>query len=312
MTVYAAGVILWKPSDTGMEVALVHREKYDDWAFAKGKQDPGELLPETAVREVEEETGIKIRLGRKLSVVNYSLSTGEDKEVHYWVSKVPQKAINKSRFTPNDEIAEVRWLTTQKALETLSYQHDRDLLEKVIAFNAANELETRGLIVLRHAMATPRSEWTGEEVKRPLLKEGSAQAKRLLPLLSAYGPKRVVSSPWKRCRDTVMPFVDSRKRVLVERSQLSEYGSAKNPKSTSNVIEDLFADSKNALVCTHRPALPNVLKAISDHAVGSLKLEIEAAKTLQPADFLVLRLSLDKKPRVLSTEYVSLESGLSR
>ncbi|MGA1023953.1 MAG: NUDIX hydrolase, partial [Aquiluna sp.] len=68
MTVYAAGVICWREAGKDIEVLLVHREQYDDWGFPKGKQDKGELLQETAVREVEEEAGIKVRLGRKLDV----------------------------------------------------------------------------------------------------------------------------------------------------------------------------------------------------------------------------------------------------
>lgn len=312
MKVYAAGVVLWTLGKAGMEFALVHRDIYDDWAFAKGKQDPGELLPETAVREVYEETGLRIRLGRKLAVLNYPLADGSDKEVHYWASKVPQKTINATRFESNSEISEVAWFTQDQVLEKLSYPRDKELVNQVIALAKKNELETRGLIVLRHAKATPRSEWSGEEVRRPLLPEGVTQAQRLIPLLQAYGPKRIVSSPWKRCTDTVRPFALSRKQAIIGRSQLSEYGNLKNPKSTKNAIEDIFEKSKNVAICTHRPALPNVLEAIAQHAHGSLKEEIAAARALKPADFLVLRLSLEKKPRVLTSEYVSLEDQTAR
>jgi 8-oxo-dGTP pyrophosphatase MutT (NUDIX family) len=189
VTVYAAGVLCWRETKGGIEVALVHRAKYNDWGFAKGKQDPGELLPETAVREVLEETGLKVRLGRKLAEMHYKLPTGEDKEVHYWASKVTEKALLNSNFEPNDEIASVSWLAAEEALATLSYPHDRSLLELALEMHKRAELETRALIVLRHAKATPRAEWSLSEKKRPLLPEGEKQAKRLAKLLAAYGSR---------------------------------------------------------------------------------------------------------------------------
>lgn len=302
MTVYAAGVLCWRESKAGVEVALVHRAKYNDWGFAKGKQDPGELLPETAVREVFEETGLRVRLGRKLAEMHYTLPTGEDKEVHYWASKVTPKSILNSTFKPNDEIAAVEWLPAAEALARLSYPHDIELLRDALELHERGELETRALIVLRHAKATPRSDWTLSEKKRPLLPEGEQQAKRLANLLAAFGPKRVVTSPWKRCHDTVVPYAKLRKRAIVERGQLTEASNAKGPRKTKNVIEDLLEDSKTAVVCTHRPALPNVLDALAAHAEPSEEILLNQGRALKPGDFLIARLSMGGKLRVLAVE----------
>jgi 8-oxo-(d)GTP phosphatase len=301
VTVYAAGVLCWRERG-GVEVALVHRAKYNDWGFAKGKQDPGELLPETAVREVLEETGLKVRLGRKLAEMRYTLPSGEDKEVHYWASKVTDKAILNSTFKPNEEIASVDWVPAAKALEILSYDHDRALLRDALALHERGELETRALIVLRHAKATPRSDWSLSEKKRPLLPEGERQAKRLANLLAAYGPKRVVTSPWKRCHDTVVPYARLRKRAIVERGQLTEASNAKGPRRTKNVIEDLLEDSKTAVVCTHRPALPDVLDALAALANPAEEILLNEGRALRPGDFLIARLAMRGKPRVLAVE----------
>jgi 8-oxo-(d)GTP phosphatase len=307
VTVYAAGVLCWRErSGVGFEVALVHRAKYNDWGFAKGKQDPGELLPETAVREVFEETGLKVRLGRKLAEMHYTLPTGEDKEVHYWASKVTDKSILNSSFKPNEEIARVEWLPAAEALVTLSYEHDRELLEKALRLHERGELETRALIVLRHAKATPRSEWESSEKKRPLLPEGEKQAKRLANLLAAYGPKRVVTSPWKRCHDTVVPYAKLRKRAIVERGQLTEASNAKGPRKTTNVIEDLLEDSKTAVVCTHRPALPNVLDALAKVAQPAEEILLNEGRALKPGDFLIARLAMRGQTRVLAVENCQL------
>lgn len=306
MTIYAAGVVCWREQDGKLELALVHREVYKDWGFPKGKLDPGEQLPQTAVREVREEAGFKVRLGRKLGVISYKVGDGLDKEVHYWASKVTAKAIAKQKFLPNQEIAKVEWVTAKKALTLLSYEHDRTLLEQVIQLHKDKELETRALIILRHAKATLRSEWKGEEAKRPLLPEGKKQAKALVPLIAAYGPRRLVTSPWKRCHATIAPYAETRKQKLIERHQLTELGNKKRPARTKDVVNDLLGTSKSGLLCSHRPALPSILAPFAAMASKDLRKEIEAGSTLAPAEFLVLRITLSAKPKVVGVERCSL------
>ena len=306
MTIYAAGVVCWREQDGKLELALVHRDVYKDWGFPKGKLDPGEQLPQTAVREVKEEAGFKVRLGRKLGVINYKVGDGLDKEVHYWASKVTAKAIAKQKFLPNQEIAKVEWVTAKKALTLLSYEHDRNLLEQVIQLHKTNELETRALVILRHAKATLRSEWKGEEAKRPLLAEGKVQAKALVPLIAAYGPRRLITSPWTRCYETVAPYADARKQKLIERHQLTELGNQKRPARTQDVVNDLLGTSKSGLMCSHRPALPSILAPFAAMASKDLRKEIEAGSTLAPAEFLVLRITLSAKPKVVGVERCSL------
>ena len=311
MTVYAAGAVCWRMSKGEIELAIVFRTKHKDWTFPKGKVDPGELLPETAVREVEEEAGIRIRLGRKLAVIDYELDSGETKEVHYWVSKVKDSAIAKSKFTPNDEIKKVEWFTAKKAMKQLTYDHDRELLAKTLEFYDQGELETRGLVILRHTSATPRASWAGEEAKRPLLPEGRQQAKRLVGLLDAYGPKRLVTSPWTRCQQTVAPYSKKTKRTLIERSQLTELANERGPRKTKNVIEDTFGQTKNALICSHRPALPTILETFSKYASKEITPALTAEKTLAPGEFFVLRVTTGPKPKIIAYERVYLESALS-
>jgi 8-oxo-dGTP pyrophosphatase MutT (NUDIX family)/phosphohistidine phosphatase SixA len=311
MTVYAAGAVCWRMSKGEIELAIVFRTKHKDWTFPKGKVDPGELLPETAVREVEEEAGIRIRLGRKLAVIDYELDSGETKEVHYWVSKVKDSAIAKSKFTANDEIEKVEWFTAKKAMKQLTYDHDRELLAKTLEFYDQGELETRGLVILRHTSATPRASWAGEEAKRPLLPEGRQQAKRLVGLLDAYGPKRLVTSPWTRCQQTVAPYSKKTKRTLIERSQLTELANERGPRKTKNVIEDTFGQTKNALICSHRPALPTILETFSKYASKEITPALTAEKTLAPGEFFVLRVTTGPKPKIIAYERVYLESELS-
>ncbi len=306
MTIYAAGIVCWREQSGKLEVALVHREQYKDWGFPKGKLDPGEQLPQTAVREVLEEAGFKVRLGRKLGVIKYQVGEGLDKEVHYWASKVTAKAMAKQKFAPNQEIAKVEWIAAKQAVQLLSYEHDKNLMEQVIQLHKAKELETRALIILRHAKATLRSDWKGEEAKRTLLPEGKKQAKALVPLIAAYGPKRLITSPWVRCHDTIAPYAETRKQKLIERHQLTELGNKKRPARTQDVVKDLLGTSKSGLICSHRPALPSILATFAAVAPKDLRKEIEAGSTLSPAEFLVLRITLSSKPKVVGVERCGL------
>lgn len=304
MTIYAAGVVCWRERRGQLEVLLVYRTQYRDWSFPKGKVDPGETLPETAVREMLEETGVKVRLGRKLSTLNYQVPSGADKEVHYWASKLKEKAWKEAKFQPNKEIQRLAWVEVNEALETVTYVHDRQLLVEIMDFHKRQELETRALILLRHATATPRDQWPGEEAKRPLLPEGKKQAKRLVKVLAAYSPKRLVTSPWTRCHQTVEPYANATKKRLINRSQLTELASALSPRKTTHAVEDLFDASRSALLCSHRPALPTITKTLATRAVNEIKDEVLAANTLQPGEFVVLRLSMGKKPKFVAIERV--------
>lgn len=301
MIIQAAGVVCWREIKGQIEVLLIHRPRYKDWTFPKGKVDPGELLPETAAREVREETGMKVKLGRKLSTTVYKVPDGT-KEVHYWASKVKEKTWKTAKFKANEEVSKVSWEKIDKAMDRLSYKHDQKLLKEVSNLYTKKELETRGLILLRHAKATPRSAWKGQEAKRPLLPDGKQQAKRLISLLGAFGPKRLVTSSWTRCEQTVLPYSKAMKKKLIQRSQLTEFTSKKNPKKTHHTVEDFYERSSSALLCTHRPALSPITEILSKRATGEVRKEIIEATTLDPGEFIVLRLSMAKDPKFLATE----------
>jgi len=308
MDIYAAGAVCWRESGKDLLVAIIHRGRYQDWTFPKGKVDPGETLAEAAVREVKEETGLKVKLGMPLETVSYPLDKSKTKVVHYWAARVSEKALTKSKFQPDEEVSEVVWLKASEAFAKLSYQHDRDLLQEVIDLRTNGMLRTKPLIIIRHAHATPRADYVGEDGKRPLLPEGKEQAKELVRLISAYGPKRVFTSPWRRCKDTITPYAKAHRFKIIERGELSEMGNAKGPAKTAKVAKGLFKDARSSILCTHRPTLPTITKVLAGYAEPKLASIILEAKALKPGDFIVLHLTdSGKKPRLVAVEQQSLE-----
>ncbi|MEW1903557.1 MULTISPECIES: NUDIX hydrolase [unclassified Streptomyces] len=127
--ILAAGCVLWRPSPSGrgIEIALVHRPKYDDWSHPKGKLKRGETAEECARREVLEETGRRCELGARLSTVHYTVA-GRPKEVAYWSARALDGA-----FTPSREVDALLWLPPGRARPRLTRPRDRDLLDEALA-----------------------------------------------------------------------------------------------------------------------------------------------------------------------------------
>ena len=126
----AGGIVVRHARGGRAEVLLVHRPRYDDWSLPKGKADPGERDEETALREVEEETGLRCILGAPAGRTRYVDSKGRNKIVHYWLMEPESVAAADGTFVPNDEVDAVQWCTVDEAARMLTYAHDRKLLAK--------------------------------------------------------------------------------------------------------------------------------------------------------------------------------------
>jgi 8-oxo-(d)GTP phosphatase len=255
----AAGTLPWRVVDGALQVALVHRPRYDDWSWAKGKLDPGEDWAVAAVRETDEETGLLVRLGPPLPEARYTLlgrdGTPDDKVVRYWSARVT----GGSGHLLN-EIDEVVWLDVPSAHARLDYARDRDQLLALVRLQQTDRLDTWPLVLVRHAQAVPRGSWKGDDdTTRPLDDVGRARAKEISAVLAAYGVTRVVTSPSERCLRTVQPYAVSAGLRLRTRGGLSEEGFAAAPEKAHRHLARLLRRGEPALLCTHGPVLPSLL-----------------------------------------------------
>ena len=248
--VLAAGAVVIRKD----AVLLVHRPRYGDWSFPKGKLDRGELAPVAGVREVLEETGVRIRLGTPLRPQRYP-NGSRMKTVSYWHGRVVGDP-SVDGYVANDEIDQVEWVPLRKAKRRLSYTFDQATLDEALE----TEWRTRALVVVRHAHARARKSWRKDDRLRPLLAEGKRDAAKLVPLLSAYGPTRLVTSSSVRCAQTLVPYAEASGWPLEETDGLSQEDAT--AESVLEIVEDLLHGKECAAICTHRPVLPTVLDAL--------------------------------------------------
>ena len=291
MIVVAAGALLWRWEKGVLKVLVIHRARYDDWSWPKGKLDRGESVPEAAIREIREETGLRVSLGVKLNEIEYKIEQGNRKVVHYWAAQVTDKAIAQQNFVPDEEVSSLEWLTVPEAKKRLTYKYDIEPLKLLQGLADTNHLETKPLIVLRHAKATPRSDWSNGESTRPLLPLGRIQAAILTNILAAYAPKTVLTSRWLRCTDTVAPFISNNQVRLVKRSLLSERGAKLSPIRTSKLVRKFARRNGGVVICSHRPALPTILDAISVYGDEEQQEQLKLAQSMKPGELYIIHLA---------------------
>lgn len=253
----AAGGVLWRHDGQDLLVAVAHRPKYDDWSLPKGKLHAGEHVLAAAAREVREETGAQVEIGRRLAGVEYPVDSDAIKTVHFWAMRHVG-----GEHTPNDEVDQLRWLTVAEAAKLMTYSIDRGVLADFARLPA----DTRTILVVRHARAGKRSQYDGDDRFRPLDKIGRRDARTLAPLLASFGPRRVLSADRVRCEQTVAPLADSLGLAVISAPLLSDEGCAENQQAAADQVRSLMRADGNSVVCSQGGAIPTLL---SDLGVNS-------------------------------------------
>ena len=274
----AAGVVLLRMRGGKPQVCIVHRPRHKDWSLPKGKIERGEHVVTAAARETLEETGQKCTLGIPLLTERYEVE-GRPKTVRYWVGNVVSGGPG---FKSNSEIDDLEWLSPDRAARKLTYPRDVQLMRAAVDAPA-----TSPLIILRHTQAIKRASWGRKpDTNRPLAADGKRHAKALIPILAAYGIDELYSSDAVRCVDTLAPYADSRKLSIQLERQFSEEGYDGKKRGSLKLLNNLMANHAAAVLCTHRPVLPELL----DHVQRQLGLpnSDHLDPALPPGGFIVL------------------------
>ncbi|MGA4668838.1 NUDIX hydrolase [Propionibacteriaceae bacterium Y1923] len=264
----AAGAVVLQGQGEDAQVLVIHRPRYDDWSLPKGKLEPDEDAQVAAVREVEEETGLKVRLRVPLGRAEY-IAKGAPKSVLWWVGTVvggrihPPVTTTKTNGKSNGkgkngdvEVDRVEWWTPKQAAAKLSYTDDREMVERALA-----TVPGHTVLLVRHAKAVQRKHWSGKDWKRPLSQRGRRQARRLAKLLEAYGITQPITSSSTRCVQTLQPFAERTGLDLVTMDELSEEVFEDDPGVSERAMVDLLNQAHTQpgapmAICGHRPLLP--------------------------------------------------------
>ena len=250
----AAGGVVWRGGHGGLELAVVHRPRYDDWSLPKGKAHPSESLVATAVREIGEEIGAAVRPSRRIGTVRYEVD-GVRKDVAFWSMRFLGGS-----FVPNEEVDEVEWLAPDAAQKRLSYDTDREIVDEFAALPPADSV----VVLVRHAKAGKRSEWDGPDAQRPLDPVGVEQANALVPFFAAFGADRVVSANRTRCIETVAPFAASI-GVDVEVDPLfSDEAFVRSPLATQTALLSLAKPGRVSVVCSQGVTIPSLIDRLGN------------------------------------------------
>lgn len=293
--VEAAGGILWRvrggqggedlahitPGDIleRIEVCLVHRPKYDDWSWPKGKVDPNETHRHTAVREIGEETGLPVTLGPYLGEVEYPLTeegrrnrhstdrTRDAKHILYWMA-TPIRPEDAQRlaaaFGPvhradEGEIDKVLWLSPAEARRKLTHSSDRDVLALFVDRIEEGAATAVPFLIVRHAKAEARKTWKGTDANRPITPKGASAAYSLTYELSCYNPERLATSPWTRCQETLQMLSWETGMPLEPLPPLTEDAFAADPDAAWACLRGelvrTLETGRTVAVCMHRPVI---------------------------------------------------------
>jgi len=291
--VQAAGAVCWRETPGGLELLVVHRGDRADISIPKGKVDQGETPSQTAVREIAEETGLVIALGAPLGTTEYTMPGGREKIVHYWSAEVSDAAISESTFVANKEVAAIQWLSVKAARAALSYDLDRDVLDRFSALVKAGTIRTFPIIVLRHARAVPPASWDGPDATRPLLHRGLEQSQNVAPAIAAWAPRKLISSTAVRCLATIEPVAVITGLTVKQSAGISQDAYEDGTARVRKIVRKRLAAGVAAVLCSHGPVIPEIIDETAALTNTPLDAHLRRAGMLSTSEFTVMHVSCD-------------------
>ncbi len=289
--VLAAGAVVWRLMDGRARVLLVHRPGHGDVSLPKGKVDPGETLPQTAVREILEETGLAVVLGAPLGTVEYVMPNGRDKVVHYWSAEVDDHALELARFQSNAEISALEWIDLEKAHKRLSYPHDREILDRFAKRLKKDRARTFAVIAVRHGKAVPHGSWDGPDATRPLMQRGVDQAASIAGGIAAYGIERIVSSTATRCLATVAPLASLTGIPIKATDAISQDAYEHGADAVASIVARRLKRKVSTALCSHGPVLPQILAELAAQTGTEADAALRRGAALDTGEFTVIHVA---------------------
>lgn len=258
--IQAAGGVLWRLSPSAVvEVALVHRPRYDDWSLPKGKLRRGEHPLVTACREVTEETGVQVTAGKRLDIEHYDTALGP-KSVEFWAMHGPD-----CPFTPTTEVDSLRWMSLADARWRLRYRRDCYAVG-ALRMLADSALTTSAVLLVRNAHAIPVGPWEGAGGDRPLGARGWDEACALGRTLPAFRPSRLFSCDETRFAETMRPLGARLGLVVGTESVFGEETYASCPSRGLARIVELARDGGTSVVCAPGAVIRHLLVTLAEDA----------------------------------------------
>lgn len=289
--VLAAGAVCWRLDAGTVKVLVVFRAARADVSLPKGKVDPGETLPQTAVREIREETGLSVVLGAPLGTVEYVLPGGRDKVVHYWSAEVDDHALELARFTPGDEIAAVEWLPLENVRKSLTYEHDLAVIERFAELHGNGRARTFAIIAVRHGKAVPPETWDGPDSTRPLIHRGTDSAAGIAAGIAAFAPEKILSSTAVRCLATVEPLAQLIGVPIRATVDISQDAFERGGGRVAEVVAKRLRKQVSTVLCSHGPVLPVIIEQLAALTRSALDEHLRRAGALGTGDFTVVHVS---------------------
>ncbi len=294
----AAGGVVWRRVDgvdgeSGVEVAIIHRPRYDDWSLPKGKVSARESDLEGAVREVLEETGFHVRVGRGLGETRYVKSDGSSgmrqKVVRWWAMQAEA-----GFFSATREVDELRWLSLAEAADQLTRETDREVLERF----ARGAAPTRTVLLVRHGHAGNGSTWTGDDRDRPLDACGIEQADELVRLLSRYEVGSILSADILRCTASVRPLADALGLEVQAEPLLSQVGYPGREGEAVALLRRLGDAEHDAVACGQGEVIPDLIDRLATADNYLISRPVQSRKGATWA------LTIDAQGRLVAADYL--------
>lgn len=294
-TIRAAGGVLWRNATdadgpAAIEVAVIHRQRYDDWSLPKGKLAAGEREVDGAIREVLEETGYHVRLGRSLGETRYlkvDSGVGREKVVRWWAMEAASGG-----FGPTREVDELRWLTLGEAHDLMTRDMDRDVLDRFVRGSSMGRM----VLLVRNGSATSRNGWDGDDRLRPLDPCGWAQADELVRLLAHFDPTDIRAANVVRCQQTVQPLASALGLQVADEPLLAEDGFAADQAAAATLVRSA-GDVHGCVVLSSQG---DVIASLVDRLSEEDDVDLAEAPAARKASVWALELQGD---RLVSAEY---------